>query len=700
MTMISDLSPSRKITTAPAAILGVVLISFFVYLLTAFRTIPWWVASYMLAAADLGVPPPPGALLPTIVGWLVSRLAGPSTTAFTLNLLAAGVASVTAVLAGIVAAGMIRHIGGSTGSLFGGGLLSSTVWMGTMIGALTLAFSSTIWEHAVQFTPYIFTALVTIPILWAMIRWWNRADSPGSWRWLVLITLLFGLDFSVHRTNLLLLPGVLVWILIRQPGAFSSFKTWLPLGAGLLMGLSFHLLLIPIASAKPFFNFGAPDSWSGFWDYVTLAQFGGGWLIDLWPRNGPFLDHQVMDYLRAFAANFFSYDGSWSLIGILPTLFGLIGLVGLWRHSRRMAFGFIVLFLFSSLGAVIYFNVPANYFRSMWRHYLPSFVIFATLMSYGLGIFLVWLLRVLPQLKWLKISLICLLVLVLPVHQIIRNYGERDVSDDYFAYDFSKNLLTPLAENAVLFTYGDNDTFGLWYLQVVEKIRPDVTVLNVHLLNTPWFNLQINERDPELTGNLIPTEINELRIMPWKDTTITVAVVGSPSDYDMPAGAVLPDSISYRVPPTTSGQYLLPGEWMMLHILLNNQWRRPIYFANTGGDRFPSYVKPYIRSEGLVSRLVPSPEAPSDMAVMRRNLLERYSYRGYADESVRVDEESRKMGINYLAPCLMMAYAAYQSGNQEEASRMMGKIQQSLPPDRLRPLPQSLEDAIRQITGE
>lgn len=699
MAKLSDSLSSRNTAAALTAFLGVALISLFVYYLTAYRTIPWWVASYTLAAADLGVAPPPGALLPTIVGWLVSRLAGPSTTAFVLNLLAAGVASFTALLAGIVAAGMIRQIGGSAGSLFGGGLLSSTVWTGTMIGALTLAFSNTLWEHAVQFTPYIFTALVTIPILWAMIRWWNRADSPGSWRWLVLITLLFGLDFSVHRTNLLLLPGVLVWIQIRQPGAFRSTKTWLPLGAGLLMGLSFHLLLIPVAAAKPFFNFGAPDSWSGFWDYVTLAQFGGGWLIDLWPRNGPFLDYQVMDYLRAFAANFFRYDGSWSLIGILPTVFGLIGLIGLWRHSRRMAFGFIVLFLFSSLGAVIYFNVPVNFFRSMWRHYLPSFVIFATLMSYGLGLFLVWFLRVLPQRKWLKISLICLLIFVLPVHQIIRNYGQRDVSDNYFAYDFSKNLLTPLAENAVLFTYGDNDTFGLWYLQVVEKIRPDVTVLNVHLLNTAWFIRQVNEREPDLTGNLTLAQIDELRPIPWKDTTITVAVTGSPADYGLPTGTVFPDSIAYLVRPTYSDKYLLTGEWMMLRVIAQNDWRRPIYFANTGGDRFPGYVKPYIRPEGLVSRLVPSPDAPSDIAVMRHNLLERYSFRGYADESVRIDEESRKMGVNYLSPCLMLAYSAHQSGNQDEVSRIMAKIDESLPPDRLRPLPQHLADALSQIRG-
>jgi Protein O-mannosyl-transferase TMEM260-like len=698
--MISDYSPSRNTAVALAAFLGVALISFFVYYLTAFRTIPWWVASYMLAAADLGVAPPPGALLPTIVGWLVSGPAGPSTTAFALNLLAAGVAAVTAALVGIVAAGLIRSLGGAMASSFGGGLLSPTVWAGAMIGALTMAFADTLWEYAVQFTPYIFTALFTVLILWAMIRWWNRADFPGSWRWLILITLLFGLDFSVHRTNLLLLPGVVVWILLRQPRAFLSIKTWLSCGAGLLLGLSFHLLLIPIAAAKPFFNFGAASNWPGFWDYVTLQQFGGGWLVDLWPRKGPFLDYQVMDYLRAFAANFFRPDGSWSLVGILPTIFGFIGLVGLWRHSRRLAFGFIVLFLFSSLGAVIYFNVPVDFFRSMFRHYLPSFVIFAIWMSYGLAIFLAGLLKVSPQRKWLTISLTCLLVFALPVHQIAQNYTERDASNNYFAYDFSRNLLMPLAENAVLFTYGDNDTFGLWYLQAVEGIRPDVTVLNVHLLNTTWFIRQINEREPGLTANMTPAEIEELRPMPWKDTTITFAVKGNPSDFDMPAGTVLPDSISYYVKPTLSGQYLLPGEWMMLRIILQNNWRRPIYFANTGGDRFPEYVKPYIRPEGLVSCLVPSPDAPSDISIMRRNLLERYSYRGYADASVLVDVESKTMGINYLAPCLMLAYSAYQSGNQEEASHIMAHIQKVLPPDRLRPLPSNLDAVIRQLTGK
>ena len=94
---------------------------------------------------------------------------------------------------------------------------SVPVIAGAAVGALALAFSQTLWEYATQFTPYVLTVVFTALMIFVMLRWWTDADRDDAWRWLALLAFLLGLDFSVHRTNALLLPAILGWILMRRP---------------------------------------------------------------------------------------------------------------------------------------------------------------------------------------------------------------------------------------------------------------------------------------------------------------------------------------------------------------------------------------------------------------------------------------------------------------------------------------------------
>src|SRR5204862_6708898 len=131
------------------------------------------------------------------------------------------------------------------------------------LGAWGCAFSATRWEDAVQFAPHVLPVAVTGLLLWTMLRWWEEADQPGAWRWFALLGLLFGLDFSVHRTNALLLPGALIWILLRNPRALRQPRVWLRGAGGLVAGLSLQLLVIPIAAFRhSSLNFSDPSNWS------------------------------------------------------------------------------------------------------------------------------------------------------------------------------------------------------------------------------------------------------------------------------------------------------------------------------------------------------------------------------------------------------------------------------------------------------
>jgi hypothetical protein len=418
--------------------IAVAVASFAAYQQTAFRTITWWDnAEYSLAAITLGIPHPPGSLITTVLGWLVTKLPFGIANIFKLNLFAGAVAAVTAGLVCLAALTLLRAVNrprnreASKLSVF----LALT---GAAIGALTFSFSETVWLHAVKFTPYIFTACLAIVIVWALLRWWEEAAESSGLRWLFFITLLFGLDFSVHRTNLLMLPGLFFWILLRRPRTLTSLRSWISGLLGFVLGLSFQLVLIPLAARGPFPNAGDPSSWSRFWDYITLKQYGGWWLVNLFPRKAPFLKTQVIDYLNIFAANFLSSDGKIGLLGLLPAVAGLLGLLILWRRNWRLALGLTIFFLFASLGAVLYFNIPADFFRSFDRHYLASFVIFSIWIAYGLGSLLLLSLALFERQRWILFGVSALLLIALPGSQVVKNFNRADGSDDYFTYDFAK----------------------------------------------------------------------------------------------------------------------------------------------------------------------------------------------------------------------------------------------------------------------
>jgi len=693
--MPSQSYPGKSSTGISLVVIAIVIAvaSFLIYYATAFRTITWWnSAECSLAAAHLGVMHPPGFLLGTILGWLILKLAVFGSAAFSLNLFAGLIAAITAVFVGLIAGHYLRQSASSV-QLSKSGQTLTTASIGAIIGALTLAYSETFWSYATQFNPYIFTVLLTALILWAMIKWSKNTDSAG---WILVIALLFGLDFSVHRTNLLMAPGVIIWMLIFSPRSFLSARTWIYGVGGLVLGLAFHLLIIPMAAAKPFLNASSPDTLSGFWDYVSLKQLGGGFLVNFAPRNASLWDVQIMDYLRAFSVNFFSWKGPVPIVGVLPGIFGIVGLISLWRRHTRLAIGMVVLFLLTSVGAILYFNIPADYFRSLFRHYMPSFIIFSIWIAYGIGSLLLYMLNFLKLHGLLNYLLIIVLLLALPGYQIARNYHELDGSKNYFTEDYALNILNNLPEFSILLTFGDNDTFPLWYFQVVEDVRPDITILNNSLLNTTWFIRQSLARQPNLPLGIAPDQIDSLRVTAWSDTTLTIPVEGTPADFNMAEGVELPDTMYLQVSPTVSDKYLMASDQVILSMIRANRWRRPIYVASTGGR---SYLSPYLQFEGLAQRVTPVESPPVNRAFLAAKILDHYAYRGYADDDVFIDAATRSMAPNLVIGFVTLADAAYRAGDKEQLDLVKASQAELMPVDRLQPLPGNLENMIKYLDG-
>ncbi|MBI5866846.1 MAG: DUF2723 domain-containing protein [candidate division Zixibacteria bacterium] len=422
------------------------LLASVVYWRTAFPTISWWENGELTAAAGvLGIVHPPGALIPTIIGWLALRLPLFTSPAHWLNLLAGVIAGMTVIVV-LIAARRLWTWQSAAPELHPSKTAYTSV---AALAVLTFAFSRTLWSNGTLFTPYVFTAWLTAAIFLALLAWWRDADKQSVWRWTFVVILLLGLDFSVHRTNLLLLPGIVAWFLLRHRSLFRRWQLWAAGAGGAGLGFSIHLLLIPMARRMPALNSNNPGTIGGFWDYISLKQYGGGFLVDLLPRKGDFWTVQVADYLRGFADSFATLDGPLGPLGLVPLLLGIFGLIMLWRRSTRLAVGLLILFGMTSLGAIVYFNLPANFFRAMDRHYLPSFVLFAVFIVYGAVALAMIANRYRTRIVVLSVDV---LLAAGAMAQITTNWRELDHSRTYFACDFGWNLLTSLPQQSIVIT--------------------------------------------------------------------------------------------------------------------------------------------------------------------------------------------------------------------------------------------------------
>jgi len=190
---------------------------------TAYTTITWWKGcANVMAAVCLGNDFPPGSLILTLFGWIFTKIKLVDDVARSVNMSAGIIGSITALLLFQIIV-RISRLNDKISSLSIG--KSVLLALGAISTALFFAFSYTAWHNSTQFAPYLLTATFTAMILLSILVWYQKRKSDESLKWIFIILLLFGLDISVHRTNLLLLPGFLIFIAIAHPKTFSQFKS-------------------------------------------------------------------------------------------------------------------------------------------------------------------------------------------------------------------------------------------------------------------------------------------------------------------------------------------------------------------------------------------------------------------------------------------------------------------------------------------
>ncbi|MCB2197433.1 MAG: DUF2723 domain-containing protein [Bacteroidetes bacterium] len=366
----------------------------------------------------------------------------------------------------------------------------------------------------------------------------------------------------------------------------------------------------------------------------------------------------------------------------------ILGLIGFFFHLRRKKNDFVVvllLFVLTGIAIVVYLNQYPLQPRERDYAYAGSFYAFSIWIGLGvLSIYNFFHKKVNPVVSAGLATTICLIAV--PTVMATQNWDDHDRSNRYIARDFASNYLNSCAPNAILFTNGDNDTFPLWYAQEVEGIRTDVRVVNLSLLNTHWYIDQMKRKaydsepvpfglthDQYLNGTRDVIYINE-RINEFvavdqaidfvaSDDKRTKLQVGQNEFIDyLPTnkfivpvdsatvvnnGIVSPEDADKIVPElrfTINKSRIMKNELMIMDLLANNNWERPIYFVSTAGDGNIGLTD-YLQVDGFAYRLVPI-KTPSkgyletgrvDSDVLYKKLMEEFKWGNMNDPDIWID---------------------------------------------------------------
>ena len=269
------------------------------------------------------------------------------------------------------------------------------------------------------------------------------------------------------------------------------------------------------------------------------------------------------------------------------------------------------------------------------------------------------------------------------------------------ARDMAYNMLMSVAEDSVLFTYGDNDTYPLWYLQQVEGVRADVRVVNLSLSNASWYVKQLKR--PSKSGadavpmSLSDEQIDGLRPRRWTPQKVQLpvdraSVMRQPETGLTPADrSRLDATMSWTLPGQEAGYdtpiLTVPHQvtYNILRTIAENDWNRPVYFARTIPTHNELGLQPYLQLEGLAARVLPLRHDRPQGRVVPGVTLDRMStfrFHGLDNPSVHYNASTRRtLNGNYRS---LYAYVASELGRQGravEGRRLLNELTDAMPFD-------------------
>jgi hypothetical protein len=645
--------------------IGVFLLGLGVYRATSSPTINFWdCGEFITTSHILGIPHQPGTPLYVLMGRVFDILLGhpdlntPSfSTAPAVNFMSILFSALALMMVYLIILDVARRADPDSGWL---------AHAGGVVGALFLLFSETFWFNAIEAEVYGLAAFMIALVTWLALRWYDTRDQERSDRILYLMVYLLGLGVGFHLGSLLVFPGIFVLVLVARERQLPAVDLLLlSVGLGLfllstmtrddslllvallvyvavvvaraftgrrfalyasglfLLGLTVHLFMLVRAPLDPAINQSQPDDLATLMSVLRREQYPP---INIFHRQASLL-WQFRYYYDFFIEQFKFLSGSGFLpraaTFLGPIFLGLLGIFHGLRRVRRLFWMLLVNYFINADALTIYLNFSDHEVRERDYFYFAAFLFFAVFIGIGVAALLRYAAgpegRAARELApgeqverihagWLPRAATAVLILVaaLPLLQPGHSkWFRHDRSKNVIAREYAWNLLAGLDEGTILFTNGDNDTFPVWYLQEVERFRRDVTVVNLSLVNLPWYIKQMHHREPALPLSYTDAQIEKLRPRLLTD------------------------------PRTGQQQLLYVRDFVVADIVRTNSEAakpRPVFFAVTIPQENMALYFPYLQMEGLAYRLADSKSGDGMPRVngdeLLHNMLGVYDYDG------------------------------------------------------------------------
>ena len=414
----------------------------------------------------------------------------------------------------------------------------------------------------------------------------------------------------------------------------------------------------------------------------------------------------------------------------LPFILAIIGMVFHAKRDIKSFYVLLVLFLFTGLALKIYLNERP--FEPRERDYalVGSFYVFAMWIAYGIYAIFDTLKKYIQPKVAIPIVLATSL-LASPVVLAAQNWDDHDRSNKDTAYTMAKAYLDSCEPNAILFTIGDNDTFPLWYMQEIEGYRTDIRIVNTSLFMTDWYIDQMKMKTHD--SEPIPSSFNReqykgsnrdyslyvertkepllldemLKFIALDDERAKIELNNGrkinyfPSKkviYPIDKAAVIKnkavsekfyDSIVPAIEFEIKDEALYKNRLMMLDIINQNNWKRPVYFTGGSfGEDDYIWMKDYLQLDGMCFKLVPiktPAESPSPMkmgqidADKMYNIVMKWDWGNSGKPIIYHDPETRKNSISYRTNLARLMEALIMEGKMDKAEKVIDLAMEKMP---------------------
>lgn len=473
------------------------------------------------------------------------------------------------------------------------------------------------------------------------------------------------------------------------------------------IGYSVYPTIMVRAAKNPTINEGNPDNWTRFRYYLERRQYGQGnmyagmfnrkaepgyqfgfmffrYMLQQAPKWGP---SPVVTFTNDRSADVpdrpveVKHDVPVSILFWVILCAGLA--LHLWRDPKRWL-AFFLYFLAASVGLILYLNMANPEVRERDYFFIGAFYIMFVWFGIGMHALLKMLSGFLEKRKQQALVLPATAVMTILFATIVpaslisdhldpgnSNFKVHDRSHNMIPLEYGINILDSSEPNAILFTHGDNDTYPVWYAREVLGMRKDVRIVNLSLLNAPWYIKQLRDDEPKvpitLTDDFIDNRLcteddRTFEVRQWSGTPRTVTMAGL--TWDMPP--------TTQDPRNPSVGYLSISSYMTAHIIKTNDWAKPIQFAVTVNPRVLLGLDSYMKTQGMVFLLTKDRvmgQYGHDIPTLEKNIYERYRFTGVTDSTVYKDEETVGLLQNYFVGFADLCIAYMLKGDTENARK-------------------------------